>query len=255
MIAVRSLFHGGNAPHTDPRPQQSCCSNHSLSKKILVKSRFQSIPMATVAVLFLLQVATAQMAMQPQPFSADVQVSSTHDGRMTRDMTGRVYCGSGHMRTEVQGEGGSRGGTIMITDFKTRTTDILMPEQHIYLEQMAGAMLGNRPGMMPDVKPLLRDPSNPCAGEEGTTCKNLGVEEVNGRACDHRQITEESGKVANVWIDQKLHFPIKVVSGEWTWTLTNIKEGEPDASLFQIPPGYTKMEKGSMMQMGRPPQQ
>ncbi|HZL66321.1 MAG TPA: DinB family protein, partial [Candidatus Limnocylindrales bacterium] len=37
--------------------------------------------------------------------------------------------------------------------------------------------------------------------------------------------------------------------------LSNIEEGEPDASLFQIPPGYTKMDMGSMMQMGHPPQQ
>jgi hypothetical protein len=37
--------------------------------------------------------------------------------------------------------------------------------------------------------------------------------------------------------------------------LTNIQEGEPAASLFQIPAGYTKMDMGNMMQMGRPPGQ
>jgi len=97
-------------------------------------------------------------------------------------------------------------------------------------------------------------PSNPCAGEEGTTCKNLGVEQVNGRTCDHWQITDKKGKVSNVWIDQKLHFPIKAVSEDSTLTLTNIKEGEQEASLFQILPGYTKMDMSSMMQMGRLPQ-
>ena len=216
-----------------------------------MKSRFQTVLVAT-AVLLLTQVVTAQMAMQPQPFSADMQASSTRGGDMTRDMTGKMYFGSGHMRMDVQG--GPRGGAIIITDVKTQTTDILMPEQHMYMESKAGAMAGPAAGITPNVK-TYRDPGNPCAGGEGMTCKNVGVEDVNGRTCDHWQITDKNGKVSNVWIDQKLRFPIKTVSENSTLTLTSIKEGEPDASLFQVPPGYTKMDMGSMMQMGRPPQQ
>ena len=181
-----------------------------------------------------------------------MQISSTRGGDMTRDMSGKMYFGTGHLRMDVQG--GLRGGVIMITDFKTQTSDILMPEQHIYLEQKAGATAGPAAGMVPNVK-TYRDPSNPCAGEQGMTCKNLGVEEVNGRTCDHWQITDKNGKVSNVWIDQKIHFPIKVVSEDSSMTLSNIKEGEPAASLFQIPAGYTKMDLGNMMQMGRPQQQ
>jgi hypothetical protein len=182
-----------------------------------------------------------------------MQFSSTRGGGMTRDMTGKLYFGSGHMRMDMQG--GPRVAGIIITDFKTQTIDILMPETHMYMEPKADDIPGHRRGgMMPDIKPL-RDPSNPCAGEEGMTCKNLGVEPVNGRNCDRWQMTDKNGKVSNVWIDQKLHFPIKGVTEDSTWTLTNIKEGEPDASLFQIPAGYTKMDMGNMMQMGRPPQQ
>ena len=59
--------------------------------------------------------------------------------------------------------------------------------------------------------------------------------------------------MSNVWIDQKLHFPIKSVSEDSTWELTNIKEGEPDASLFEIPAGYHKMDMGGMMQGMQPP--
>jgi len=217
-----------------------------------VKSRFQTILMATTALLLLMPLAAAQMAMQPQPFSADMQFSSTRGGGMTRDMNGKMYFGSGHMRMDMQG--GPRGGSIIITDFKTQTTDILIPEQHMYTEHKAGEMAGHRPGMMPSIKPLA-DPSNPCANQEGMTCKKVGVEQVNGRTCEHWQITDKNGKVSNVWIDQKLHFPIKTVSEDSTWELSNIQEGEPDASLFQIPPGYTKMDMGSMMRMGRPPQQ
>lgn len=216
-----------------------------------MKSRFLTILTATAAVLFLMQMAAAQTAMQPQPFSADMQFSSTRGGSMTHDMTGKMYFGSGHMRMDMPG--GPRGGSIIITDFKTQTTDMLMPEQHMYMESKAGEMAGHRPGMTPNIKPL--DPSNPCASQEGMTCKKVGVDQVNGRTCDHWQMTDKNGKVSNVWIDQKLHFPIKGVSEDSTWELSNIQEGEPSASLFQIPSGYTRMDMGSMMQMGHPPQQ
>ncbi len=196
--------------------------------------------------------AAAQMAVQPQPFSADMQFSSTRGGGVPREVAGKMYFGSGHMRMDIGG--GLGGGSVILTDFKTQTIDIIMPAQKMYMEHKADEMAGHRPGMMPNIKPF-RDPSNPCANEEGMTCKNLGVEQVNGRTCDHWQITNKSGKVSNVWIDQKLHFPIKGVSEDSTWELSNIQEGEPSASLFQIPPGYTKMDMGSMMQMGRPPQQ
>ena len=217
-----------------------------------MKSRFQFVLMATLAIPLFIQMAAAQTAVHPEPFSADMQFSSTHGGSATRDMTGKMYFGSDHVRMDMQG--GPRGGAIIITDIKTQVSDILMPEQHMYMENKAGEMAGRRSGMTPNIKPLP-DPGNPCANEEGMTCKKVGVEEVNGRTCDHWQITDKNGKVSNVWIDQKIHFPIKTVSDDSTWTLTNIKEGEPSPSLFQIPSGYTKMDMGSMMQMGRPPQQ
>jgi len=219
-----------------------------------LNSRIRTILMANAAILLLLPLATAQIAMQPQPFSADMQFSSTRNANAPRDMTGKMYFGSGHMRMDMQGGGPGGGGTIMITDFKTHTTDILMPQQHMYMEYKAGETPMHRGMGMADIKPLA-DPSNPCAREEGTTCKKVGVEPMNGRTCDHWQITDKQGKVSNVWIDQTLHFPIKTVSEESTWNLTNIKEGEPSASLFEIPPGYHKMDIGGMMQMGRPPEQ
>jgi Domain of unknown function (DUF4412) len=217
-----------------------------------VKSRFQLILMATAAVLLVAQMSVAQMTQQPQPFSADMQFSSTRGGGVPHEVAGKMYFASGHMRMDIGS--GPGGGSVIITDFKTQTTDILMPAQKMYMEHKAEEMTGHRPGMMPNIKPF-EDPDNPCAKEEGMTCKKVGVEDLNGRTCDHWQITDKNGKVSNVWIDQKLHFPIKAVGADSTWQLSNIQEGEPSASLFQIPPGYTKMDMGSMMQMGRPPQQ
>jgi hypothetical protein len=199
--------------------------------------------------LLTLSFAAAQMP-RLKPFSADMQVTSNQRAGTTRAMTGKFYFTPQHMRMDV--EGGPHGGAIMITNVATQTTDTLLPQQHMYMEFKADQARMHRPGMAPSIKPF-QDPDNPCANEEGKSCKNLGVEQVNGRSCNHWQITDKDGKVSNVWIDRDLHFPIKSVSQDSVWQLTNIKEGEPSASLFEIPPGYHKMDMGGMMQGMQPP--
>lgn len=201
-----------------------------------------------ILILALMQVGAAQAAPQLIPFSADMQFSSPHIPN-SGEMSGKLYINQQHMRMDMQGGPGS--GAVVITNFVTKTSDMLMPQQHMYMEVTAQQM-ERRGG--PGIKPLT-DPSNPCADEPDMTCKNLGVEQVNGRTCDHWQLTDKNGTVTNTWIDQKIHFPIKTVSPDATYVLTNIKEGEPAASLFEIPTGYQKMDLGNMMQGMRPPQQ
>ena len=167
-------------------------------------------------------------------------------------MSGQVYVSHKAMRMDMNS--GPRGGAIMINNFTTKTTDMLMPQQHMYMEFKADQMQGRRQGMMPNIS-APPDPNNPCANQPNTTCKNLGTEQVNGRTCTHWQVTDQNGKVSNLWIDQQIHFPIKLVTPDSAWQLTNIKEGEPAASLFEIPAGYQKMDMGGMMQGMRPPQQ
>jgi hypothetical protein len=200
----------------------------------------------------LIQSASAQIP-HLTPFSADMQISSTRGDGEARDMDGKIFVASGHMRLNLATAGHE---SAIITDFATKTTDILMVQQQMYMEHKAGEMPGRGPGSMTrDLKPY--DPENPCANQPDVTCKKIGVEEVNGRTCDHWELTDKEGKVANIWIDQKLHFPIKAVSRNSTLVLSNIQEGEPDASLFQIPPGFRKFDMGGMMppDMGGPPQQ
>lgn len=208
--------------------------------------RTRTFAVILFSALLLPQFMVAQAPPNLMPFSADMQVSSTHGGSSSmQQMNGKVYVSREHMRMDM--EGGPHGGVSIITNFATKTTDTLMPAQHMYMESTADqAMMARRPGM-PSIKPIT-DPSNPCANQEGVTCKNLGTEEVNGRTCDHWQMTDKNGKVSNSWIDQKLHFPIKTTSADSSWELTNIKEGQPDASLFEIPAGYHKMDIGQMMQ-------
>lgn len=204
------------------------------------------------AALLIVQFASAQVP-QFTPFAADMQLKSSSAPQGPMEMTGKIFVGSGHMRLNMSMQGHE---TAMITDFATQTVAVLMIEPKMYMEHKAGAMsrrgLGGNPSE--ELKPF--DPNNPCANQTDVTCKKIGEETVSGRKCEHWEITDKNGKVTNVWIDPKLHFPVKAVTEDGSILLTNIKEGQPDASLFQIPSDFHKMAAPGMMGpgMGKPPQ-
>ena len=205
------------------------------------------------ALVLLLLSASAQVP-QLIPFSADMSFSAAgRNGGPVRDMDGKVYVSQEALRSDMQG--GPRGESIFIVNFPTKTSYVLMPQQRMYIERKAGDMapgMGHTP--VGDLKPV--DPNNPCSAREGATCKQIGTEVINGRSCDHWEITDKNGTPSNLWIDQKLHSPIKTVSQGTTLELSNVKEGPQDPSLFQVPAGYTKMDMSTMMRgTGGPPQQ
>ena len=139
--------------------------------------------------------------------------------------------------------------TAMITDLATKTTDILLVEQQMYIEHKAGQLPARGPGSgAQELKPY--DAQNPCANQPDVTCKKIGVEEVSGRTCDHWQITDKQDRVTDLWIDQKLSFPVKVTTKDSMMLLTNVKEGQPEASLFEIPAGYHKLDMSGMLPPG-----
>ena len=139
--------------------------------------------------------------------------------------------------------------TEMINDLAAKTSYMIMPQQKMYMEFHAGAMGPMGRQRMPDLKPAY-DPNNPCANEQGVTCKKVGTETLNGRVCDKWEFTSASGN-HTAWLDQKLHFPIKTLSSDGGgMEMSNIKEGTQDASLFEVPAGYQKFDPSMM---GRPP--
>jgi len=210
----------------------------------------RALILATVCAL-LGSLAAAQVP-QFSPFTADMQLKSSAGAQGPIEMNGKIFVGTGHMRLNMSMQGHE---TAVITDFATKTVDILMIEPKMYMEQKAGAV---RPGMSgspsDELKPF--DPENPCANQPDITCKKIGEETVSDRNCEHWEITDKNGKVVNVWIDPALHFPVKAVTHDATILLTNIQEGQPDASLFQIPPDFHKLDMSGMMAPGstKPPQ-
>jgi hypothetical protein len=190
----------------------------------------------------LVAVAAAQMPTNIPQFSADMKMTGRGES-----MAGKMYFGNQKVRFDMSGGGHEM---IMINDTTKKTAYMLMPQQKMYME-MNTAMQGRGP-RMPDAKPV--DPSNPCSGDSKFTCNKVGTETVNGRSCDKWEFTNASNPKENytVWIDQKLHFPIKNARANGdVWELQNLKEGAQAASLFEVPSDYNKMDMGGMM--GRPP--
>src|SRR5579883_1715690 len=185
-------------------------------------------------------VPTLLMAQAPTlpEFSADMKVTTP---KMQQPMPGKLFFEQGKMRMDM-----TMGAQSMslITDPGTQTSYVLMHAQKMYMQMPSQ---GGSPGgfRFPDVHRY--DPENPCANQQGTTCKKVGTETVNGRVCDKWIFTRSSGD-QTVWVDQKLHFPIKSVQSDGsTFELSNIQEGAQAASLFVPPAGYRLFDMGGMM--------
>lgn len=210
---------------------------HSLSVK----------PAFFVLVLAVSSMCAAQVY-TPQPFSADFSATSSNGNKMN----GKYYFSPPSFRMDMAERGQNMS---VIIDSGAQTEYMIMHDRHMYMQMpmnQANPLMRQAPGLPKDF-----DPKNPCAWamqHEATSCKSLGTETVNGRVCDKFQGTSKDGKTVTGWIDQKLHFPIKWVSSDGSsGDFTNIKEGRPDASLFQPPAGYQKMNIPTGMMGGQRP--
>lgn len=194
-------------------------------------------------------VVSALYAQMPQPFSADM--TTTMAGGQQK-MSGKVYISMPKMRFdmtsmgETHGQSPFGGNMSMIIDGTTLTSYMLMPQQQMYME-----FKGNSERMNPGARNLqnMATGKGMCATAD-TTCKKLGTEVVNGRTCDKWERTDSNGK-STLWVDQKLHFPIRMQeAGGQTTDFTNVKEGAQDAALFKVPPGYKPFDPSAFG--GRP---
>jgi hypothetical protein len=115
----------------------------------------------------------------------------------------------------------------------------LVPQNKVYMEVHRNeAAMG--PLSLPDIRPV--DPSNPCALASWTNCRKLGSEVVNGRPCDDWQFS--TGAVTKVGcLDRRIHVFIRTTSSDGGRAeLRHISERVQPKALFEIPPGYRRME-------------
>ncbi|MBV8099409.1 MAG: hypothetical protein JOZ31_09660 [Verrucomicrobia bacterium] len=187
---------------------------------------------------------TDPLANAPTQYSADLVV--TRKVGPKTPVTMKVYVDGNKRRTDT----GTTGNIIILRgDLNKRY--VLTPNGKTYME----APLDPR---------MLESPSD-WAKRMGLVHEKVGTEDVNGETCDKYSYTSDPKKMATgqnqrmmpatraitgfIWVGQETHMLVKseneVTSAEWK----NIKIGPPDASVFELPADYKKIEAGRPFQM------
>jgi hypothetical protein len=203
--------------------------------------RLLTLCVCIVSLFFASYVAIAQTE-----FSADA-VSHKQSGS-TIDM--KLYFGKDKMRFDT--EKGSEDQATGIVNLSTQTVTVLMKQQHMYMEmpmQMAAQRLMYNFFRTGDVENACGDWQR-IVKNQGGTCHKVGHDTVNGRNAVKYEGTNSRGESGSFWIDVQLRFPVKWQDnkGNSGGELRNIQEGPQPASLFEVPPGYTKFDMGGMRQ-------
>jgi len=180
-----------------------------------------------------------------QDFSADIV---THDPGKPASTPSKMYVTKDKMRFESQQSGHN---AAVIINFASQTSDVLMPERKMYMEWAAGQGPGAartwaffRPA---DVENACTEWQKLAWNKSGGECHKVGSDTINGRSTVKYEAKSSSGEISDIWLDNKIVFPIKWQGRNSEGELQNIKEGSQAASLFEIPSDYQKMDMGAMM--------
>jgi hypothetical protein len=192
------------------------------------------------------------------PYSAiettESQQALTDGNQIVRQDQAKVFRDSqGRVRTERAGRGPEASAVIAIFDPVAGFSHVLNPATMTAFKtpvQMENTGAGHsKRHEAPDVQ-----------------TEDLGTQVINGLAATGTRTTRTipAGAIGNqqamrivreVWVSLDLKIPLLIKSsdprfGNTVMQLTNIVRAEPDASLFQVPGGYTVTEGPS--RMGRP---
>jgi hypothetical protein len=190
------------------------------------------LPLAVAASLFLALQARAETPPSPIKFPSEysVEIVTTAQGQA---IPSKMYQAKDKTRTETSVQG-MQSVSIMRQDLKKMYT--LMPAQKMYME------IGLDNPMMKSMAP--QDMTKP---QGDMKWEKLGSETVNGAAADKYKVTTtHEGKTSEMfyYVDAK-GFPVRVEMNSMGQVMTvdykNWSEGAPDASLFEVPAGYSKM--------------
>jgi hypothetical protein len=146
-------------------------------------------------------------------------------------MNGRLYYNEGNYRVEM---GEDSVIFLLIVDQDAGLTRVFVPQRKTYLEMP-----------IDDPRSIAGDPiqSVKSAATTGES-RILETDTLDGHVCDKIRISKDGDDLFTQWVSRKLNFPIKIVNHtdkDKTFELVNIREEEPDKSLFIIPAGYTLM--------------
>ncbi len=174
-------------------------------------------------VLLLLASFQTEAAPAEQAFSADLAMTTAG-----KNIVGKFYIEGQKMRTEMS----APVPMVTIVRMDKKTMWFLMPAQKMYMEQpIPTDPVAMTPGVLPpDYKQ-----------------EELGEELIDGRMAKKiKASTVQDGKefVMYSWVDKDTNLPLKMAAEDRSFSheYRNLKAGDQDDALFEVPAGYTKME-------------
>lgn len=185
--------------------------------------------------------AAGAMARAQADFSAEI----TNTLASSNTFQTKIYSTKGKLRFEGEDKGG-RPNSIMLVDLVGRTSVVLVPQQKQYVQSKMPQIPGQGVAFFQakDVESACSEYLKLPQVEKGK-CKKVGHEMVNGRDTVKYEVSPEEGASGPMWIDVKLHFPVKWQNSASAGELKNIREESQPAEFFEIPAGYAKRVLGN----------
>ncbi|HEY6763901.1 MAG TPA: hypothetical protein VI386_03950 [Candidatus Sulfotelmatobacter sp.] len=176
----------------------------------------------------------SRIALGQMDFSADIANPKAASPFQTR-----IFATRGKLRFQQEDRGG-HANSIMLVDLTALTSVVLMPQQYLYVKESRPQIPGQGVAFFQP-----KDVKNACVPWQKMAdlkgkCRNLGDEAVNDRDTVKYDNVAADKTMSYIWIDKRLHFPVRWEGPTGTSELRNIREAPQAADLFKIPPGYTK---------------
>lgn len=172
-----------------------------------------------VAGLMALVVQAVEPYKMPAQFSAEMESKASG-----QTFTTRMFVDGDKTRVEATMQG-MNTVSIVRKDLKKMYT--LMMNQNMYMEMPLDDKT--------DPNKMMEDPK--------AKWEDMGSETVNGVDCNKIKVTSENGG-AYFWYSKADKHPVRMATldGKATTDYKNFKTGPQDASLFEPPAGFKKME-------------
>jgi hypothetical protein len=163
-------------------------------------------------------------AAQAAQFSATMMIK---DGE--KIIPGKIFVQDGKMRQEFND---AEGQTVTIVRPDQKVIWIILPREQAYTEMR---LTGKLPGQFIQIPP------------EALSKRLVGKDTVNGYEAEKYEVTLRRGsgqETQTVWLATKLSAPVKMVSktGNFSIEYKSIKEEAQAERLFNLPPGYKKLD-------------
>lgn len=264
VLLVSACFAQGGAPATrEPLLFQKTEPLHMEQGQIVL---FQGEGGGEANGIFLKEMIGGGEAVKGAPYTATAVTESTQvlgDGNHIVHKSSAFIARDGQGRTRREENFGEMGGlhvqggkVYLISDPSTNTDYILNPDEQSARVVKREGLPQEKTRFNEERRKQLEAKMKAATTESNASFKaeSLGTQTIEGVSCEGRRETKTipAGAIGNErpleitsesWYSSDLHVLVLRKRndprlGETVYRLTNIKLGEPDPSLFQVPSGY-----------------